>query len=60
MDLLPYGYLEGEDVCNLFILNGAVRCRDVWVTAAADSGLEEHVSNRGRRGPAHGAVADFS
>lgn len=55
--LLLCVYLEGEDVCDLIILRRAVRCRDVWVTAAADSGLEEHVADGGCGGPTHGAVA---
>lgn len=52
-------YLEGEDVYDLIVLSRAVRCRDVGVAAAADSGLEEHVADGGRRGPTHGAVAAF-
>lgn len=52
-------YLSREDVFDLCVFRG-VRTRDVRVAAAADSGLEEHSSHRGRRGPAHGAVTDVS
>lgn len=52
-------YLEGQDVCDLIIFGRAVWCGDIRVTAAADSGLEEHVANCGCRCPTHGAVTAF-
>lgn len=52
-------YLEGQDVCDLIILCRAVWCGDVRVTAAADSGLEEHVANCGCCCSTHRAVTAF-
>lgn len=49
-------YLGRQDVFDLSIFSRGVWSRDVGVTAAADSGLEQHTAHCGSCGPTHGAV----